>query len=118
MQSLGYDELTSRIIKSLKSFNFFIFHKDLYPNIVSLLKKSNIVRSVRISELDSSRYYFILEPDITLCNHTCRSKCSSSNSLDSRCFTECLVICKSSLIDTIVNALNNSYNTYKEGNVS
>jgi len=111
MQSLKYDDLVFKIIKSLKSFNFFIFHKDLYPNIVNLLKKFNIVRSVRISELDSSKYYFILEPDTTLCNHTCRSKCSSNNSLDSKCFTECLDVCRSSLVDTIISMLSNSCNT-------
>ncbi|MEM2757458.1 MAG: hypothetical protein QW596_03350 [Sulfolobales archaeon] len=109
MQSLRDEELSTRITKSLRIFNFFIFQKTLYPDVINLLKSTNIVKLVRINELDSNRNYYILEPDTSICGHKCTSKCHSENISRSGCYSECMSICKSSVIDTILGSLSIAY---------
>lgn len=105
MQSLGDEELRAKVSKSLRVFNFFIFSRTIYPDVINLLKSANIVRLIRIYEIDGDRNYYLLEPDVSVCNHSCSSKCHSENNLKGRCYVECFNICRSSVIDTILSNL-------------
>ncbi|MEM0505583.1 MAG: hypothetical protein QW267_07015 [Sulfolobales archaeon] len=109
MHSLVNDELIARIVKSLRVFNFFIFQRTLYPEVVNLLKSANVVRLVRISELDGGRTYYILEPDTAICDHKCASKCSSEGNFKSKCYVECISSCKSSIVEAVVSGLDSIY---------
>ncbi len=109
MLSSGDEELTAKVVKSLKSFNFFIFQRSTYPEVVNLLKSANIVKLVRISGLDGGKGYYILEPDTAVCEHACSSKCPSDNNLKDKCYMECVSNCKSSIIDAIITNLNSVY---------
>lgn len=109
MQSLVGEELVARIVKSLRTFNFFIFQRTLYPEVINLLKSANVVRLVRICELDGGRSYYILEPDTTICDHKCSSKCSSEGSLRSKCYVDCISSCKSSIVESLIGCLNSVY---------
>lgn len=109
MLSSRNDEFIERIVRSLRSFNFFIFQRTLYPKLVSLLKSTDTAKLVRISELNSSRTYYILEPDYMICSSKCSSKCLPDDNVENKCYAECMYICILSLIELIINNLNSIY---------
>ncbi len=107
MPLLRDEELIERVSKSLRSFNFFIFQRTLYPKLVSLLKSADMVKLVRISELNGNKTYYVLEPDHIICSNKCSSKCLPEG--DFKCYAECMYTCISSLIEVIVSNLNSIY---------
>ena len=96
----------SDVIRAFKYYKFYIFSKELYPAVLTIVKEGGLSGLVRVRPLGSSRQYFILELDLRNYIGKCKDMCVSSDGLlDDRCFSDCKEGFLSKLHSEVVNKL-------------
>ncbi len=96
------------LIRAFRYYRFYIFSKELYSSVVTIVRESGLSGLVRIRPLGSNRQYFILELDFRNYIARCREVCTGNDGLiNNECFIRCREESMDKLYNDVINKLEN-----------